>query len=62
MKPCAKCGYSPPKGKLGRPKRLDDWRVRKWHDFCGWSMSEIAEKYGVSKSAIAASLKRSAKK
>lgn len=59
---CPKCGYSPPKEKLGRPRKLDDLVIRPLHDLWGWSLSEIAEKYGVSKSAIQKSLKRSAKK
>jgi len=51
---CAKCGYSPPRG---RPKKLDDAEVRKLHAK-GLSLGAIADKLGVTRSAVQASLRR----
>ena len=55
---CPQCGYEPPKG---RPKKLDDKHVRGAHRQ-GLSLAEIASNWGVTRGAIQASLKRSAKK
>lgn len=51
---CPNCGYEPPRG---RPKELDDKDIKKMKRK-GKSLAEIAEKYGVTRGAIQASLKR----
>lgn len=51
---CPQCGYEPPKG---RPKRLDDKKVRKLRKQ-GKSLAEIASKFGVTRGAIQAALAR----
>lgn len=56
---CPKCGYHPP---MGRPKKLDDARVRKEASKQGSSLSTLAYKFGVTRGAIQASLKRSLSK
>lgn len=51
---CPKCGYQPPRG---RPQKLDDqkvWRLKAK----GQSLAQIAEKFGVTRGAIQAALKR----
>lgn len=52
---CPQCGYEPPKG---RPKALDDKKVAKLRKQ-GKSLAELAKKFGVTRGAIQASLKRS---
>jgi IS30 family transposase len=52
---CPNCGWEPPKG---RPKKLDDAKIRKLHKQ-GKSLAELAKKFGVTRGAIQASLKRS---
>lgn len=54
---CPQCGYEPPKG---RPKSMDDKKVKKLKAK-GWSLAEIAEKFGVTRGAVQAALKRSIK-
>ena len=51
---CPQCGYEPPKG---RPKKLDDAKVAK-EKAKGKSLAEIAEKFGVTRGAVQAALKR----
>jgi transposase len=51
---CPNCGYTPPKG---RPKKLDDKKVKKMRER-GASLAEIAEHFGVTRGAIQAALKR----
>lgn len=51
---CPNCGYEPPKG---RPKKLDDAKVRKLRKQ-GKSLAEIAAKLGVTRGAVQAALKR----
>lgn len=53
---CPKCGYTP---RIGRPRVLDDARVMRWYRR-GWPIARIAKKFGVSKPAIAQSLRRAA--
>jgi len=55
---CPKCGYAPP---LGRPKGLDDKKVRKLI-LDGWSLRAIAAHLGVTHGAVQASMKRSGTK
>lgn len=55
---CPNCGYEPPKG---RPKKLDDKRIRAVRNE-GASLSEIARAFEVTRGAIQASLKRTARK
>lgn len=54
---CPKCGYEPPRG---RPKKLDDAKVRKLLAKLG-SARAIARELGVTHGAVNASLKRSKK-
>lgn len=52
--------YNPgkkPSPKKGRPKTLDDKRIKELKKD-GFSLSQIAEKFGVSRGAIQAALKR----
>lgn len=51
---CPQCGYMPPKG---RPKMLDDKKVKKLKA-SGHSLADIAEKFGVTRGAVQAALKR----
>ncbi len=51
---CPNCGYEPAKG---RPKKLNDVKVRELHR-SGFSLSQIADKFGVTRGAIQASLRR----
>lgn len=51
---CPQCGYQPPKG---RPKQLDDAKVKKLRDK-GLSLADLAAKFGVTRGAIQAALKR----
>ncbi len=51
---CPHCGYEPP---IGRPKKIDDRKVKKMHK-AGKSLAEIADKMGVTRGAIQAALKR----
>ena len=51
---CPQCGYEPPRGA---PKKLDDKKVKKLKAK-GWSLAEIAEKFGVTRGAVQAALKR----
>lgn len=53
---CPKCGYDST-GVIGRPKELDDKKVRKLRAK-GRTLREIADKLGVSLGAIQKSLKR----
>ncbi len=53
---CPKCGHQP---TLGRPRLLDDYKVRTLHS-CGLSLGEIAKKLRVSKAAVQQSLRRTA--
>ncbi len=52
---CPNCGFEPTKG---RPKKLNDKEVLRLHKK-NWSLSEIANKLGVTRGAIQASLRRS---
>lgn len=52
---CPQCGYQPPRG---RPKKLNDAKVKALHAK-GLSLREIAAKLGVTHGAIRASLERS---
>jgi DNA invertase Pin-like site-specific DNA recombinase len=54
---CPNCGYEPPKG---RPKKLDDAKVLKMRAK-GKSLAEIAKKFGVTRGAVQAALKRGEK-
>lgn len=54
---CTNCGYAPPRG---RPRKLDDARILKYHEK-GYSLYRIADTMGVTRGAIQASLKRSIK-
>lgn len=54
---CPQCGYKPPKG---RPKKIDDQKVKSLKKQ-GKSLSEIAARLGVTKGAIQASIKRGLK-
>ncbi len=51
---CPNCGWSPPRG---RPKALDDAKVRKLRKQ-GKSLAYIADKFGVTRGAIQKALKR----
>lgn len=51
---CPNCGYEPPKG---RPKKVDDKRVKKLRAK-GKSLREIAAELGVTHGTIQAALKR----
>ena len=51
---CPNCGYQ---GPVGRPKKLDDKKVKKLKAQ-GKSLAEIAAKFGVTRGAIQAALKR----
>lgn len=51
---CPNCGYEPP---IGRPKKLNDGVIKKLKRK-GASLAKIAEKFGVTRGAIHASLKR----
>lgn len=51
---CPQCGYEPPRG---RPKKLDDKKIKKLKAQ-GKSLAEIAEKFGVTRGAVQAALKR----
>jgi predicted DNA-binding protein YlxM (UPF0122 family) len=51
---CPNCGYEP---LLGRPKKLDDRKI-KGLKRKGKSLAEIAEKFGVTRGAVQAALKR----
>ena len=51
---CPNCGYEPPKG---RPKKLDDKKIKKLKK-AGKSLAVIAKKFGVTRGAIQAALKR----
>ena len=51
---CPNCGYEPPRGA---PKKLDDKKVKAERNK-GKSLAEIAEKFGVTRGAIQAALKR----
>lgn len=51
---CPHCGYEPPKG---RPKKLDDKKVKKMKR-AGKSLSEIANRFDVTRGAIQAALRR----
>lgn len=54
---CPQCGYEPAKG---RPKKLNDAAIKKLKAK-GKSLADIAEKYGVTRGAIQAALKRTKK-
>lgn len=54
---CPNCGYEPPRG---RPKKLDDAKIRALHAK-GKSLRTIAEHFGVTHGAVQASLKRTAR-
>lgn len=51
---CPNCGYEPPKG---RPKKLDDKKVKALSKK-GKSLAEIAAKFKVTRGAVQAALKR----
>lgn len=51
---CPNCGFEPTKG---RPKTLDDSKIKKMRD-AGKSLAEIAERFGVTRGAIQMALKR----
>jgi len=51
---CPNCGYEPPRG---RPKKLNDKKVKELSRK-GLSLAEIAEKFGVTRGAVQAALKR----
>ena len=51
---CPNCGYEPTKG---RPKKIDDAKVRKMRK-AGKSLAEIAKKFDVTRGAVQASLNR----
>jgi len=51
---CPRCGYAPPRG---RPKALDDARVRRLRAK-GIKLAVIAAEYGVTPGAVRAALKR----
>jgi transposase len=51
---CPQCGYEPPNG---RPKKLDDKKVKQLKK-AGFSLSQIAKKFGVTRGAVQAALKR----
>jgi transposase len=51
---CPNCGYEPAKG---RPKKLDDKKVKALSK-SGKSLADIAKKFGVTRGAVQASLKR----
>lgn len=55
---CPKCGYEPPRG---RPAKLDVKRVKAERKK-GKSLAEIAKKFGVTRGAIQAAIKRRSKK
>ncbi len=50
---CPKCGFSP---KLGRPSKIDSMEAFKLRGL-GWTLQNIADFMGVTKSAIAYVLK-----
>jgi transposase len=54
MSKCPQCGYEPPKG---RPKKLDDAKVKKLRKE-GLSLRAIAAKLGCTEGAVRVSLKR----
>lgn len=56
MTKCPQCGYEPPRG---RPKKLDDEKVKRLRAK-GLSLREMADKLGVTEGAIRAALKRKA--
>lgn len=51
---CPNCGYAPPRGA---PKKLDDKKVKALKAK-GRSLAQIAEKFGVTRGAVQAALKR----
>ncbi len=51
---CPKCGYAPP---IGRPKKLDDKKIKALK-LSGKSLADIAIKFGVTRGAVQAALKR----
>lgn len=51
---CPQCGYEPP---MGRPKKLDDQKVKAMRAK-GFSLSQMAAKFDVTAGAIRAALKR----
>jgi transposase len=51
---CPNCGWEPTKG---RPRKLDDAKVRKLREQ-GKSLAEIAKKFGVTRGAVQAALNR----
>lgn len=51
---CPNCGYQPPKG---RPKKLDDAKVKKLRAK-GLSLAQIAETLDVTRGAVQAAIKR----
>lgn len=55
---CPKCGYKP---NMGRPKKLDDKKIRKLA-LTGWSLTALATQFEVTRGAIQASIKRAIKK
>ncbi len=59
MSLCPNCGHTYTETKcIGRPKKLDDRKILEMRKK-GKSLAEIAHKYGVTRGAIQASLKRS---
>lgn len=52
---CPNCGYEPPRG---RPKKLNDAKVRAEYRKTK-SLAETAKKFGVTRGAVQAALKRS---
>lgn len=63
---CPLCKLSKERGyarvKRGRPKKVDDPSVKRLRNKYGWSLAKIALEFGVTRGAIQASLKRSARK
>jgi hypothetical protein len=51
---CPQCGYEPPKG---RPKKLDDEAIWRWHKG-DHSLAVIARAFKVTRGAVQASIKR----
>jgi transposase len=51
---CPNCGHEPTKG---RPKKIDDAKVRKMRK-AGKSLAEISKKFDVTRGAVQASLNR----
>lgn len=57
MTACKRCGFEP---KRGHPQKLNDKKVLTLRSR-GLSLAQVAKKFGVTRGAIQASLKRSAR-